>query len=44
MKTPYVWDREEQKTPIGHDIGYRIADEKCVDVHGTSWVRGLIPL
>ena len=44
MKTPYVWDWEKQKTPIGDDIGYRIADEECVDVHGTSRVRGLVPL
>ena len=44
MKTPYVWDWEKQKTPVSDDVGDRIADEKCVDVHGTGRFRGLIPL
>ena len=44
VKTPYVRDWENQESPVRDDIGYRIADEECVDIHGTSWVRGLIPL
>ena len=44
MKTPNVWDWETQKSPICDNIGYRIADKKSVDVHGTGRVRRLIPL
>lgn len=44
MKTPNVRDWENQKSPVRDDIGHRIADEESVDIHGTSWVHGLIPL
>ena len=44
MKTPYVWDGEDQKRPVCDDVGYGIADEESVDVDCTSRVRRLIPL
>ena len=44
MKTPDEWDWENEKSPICDDIGNRIADKECVDVHRTSRVYGFIPL
>lgn len=44
MKTPNVRDWENQESPVRDDIGHCIADEESVDIHGTSWVRGFIPL